>query len=114
MLTMLTVQLSDRPADTVAIEYRWAEDVPSAPPRSLPRSIPRRSEDDRSVHLLAAGEPGRGHSRRRAHTNVPRRAATATWEFLETPELRQAKQEIKKLNGALDILSTPFPRAMTR
>ena len=30
------------------------------------------------------------------------------WEFLETPELRQAKQEIKKLNGALDILSKPF------
>src|ERR1700682_2545152 len=31
------------------------------------------------------------------------------WEFLETPELRQAKQEIKKLNSALDILSNPFP-----
>jgi hypothetical protein len=31
------------------------------------------------------------------------------WEFLETPEMRQAKQEIKKLNGALDILSKPFP-----
>jgi DNA-binding CsgD family transcriptional regulator len=31
------------------------------------------------------------------------------WEFLETPELRQAKQEIKKLNSALDIRSKPFP-----
>ena len=31
------------------------------------------------------------------------------WEFLETPELKQAKQEIKKLNDALDILSKPFP-----
>jgi DNA-binding CsgD family transcriptional regulator len=31
------------------------------------------------------------------------------WEFLETPELKQAKQEIKRLNGALDILSKPFP-----
>jgi len=31
------------------------------------------------------------------------------WEFLETPELKQAKQEIKKLNGAIDILSGPFP-----
>ena len=31
------------------------------------------------------------------------------WEFLETPELQQAKQEIKKLRGALDILSKPFP-----
>jgi DNA-binding CsgD family transcriptional regulator len=31
------------------------------------------------------------------------------WEFVETPELKQAKQEIKKLNDALDILSKPFP-----
>lgn len=31
------------------------------------------------------------------------------WEFLETPELKQAKQEIRKLNNALDILSRPFP-----
>jgi DNA-binding CsgD family transcriptional regulator len=30
------------------------------------------------------------------------------WEFLETPELTQAKREIKKLNGTLDILSKPF------
>jgi DNA-binding CsgD family transcriptional regulator len=30
------------------------------------------------------------------------------WEFLETPELRQAKQEIRRLNGALDILSRSF------
>ena len=30
------------------------------------------------------------------------------WEFLETAELKQAKQEIKKLNSAIDILSTPF------
>jgi DNA-binding CsgD family transcriptional regulator len=30
------------------------------------------------------------------------------WEFLETPELKQAKLEIKRLNGALDILSRPF------
>src|ERR1700730_10336757 len=31
------------------------------------------------------------------------------WEFLQTPELTLAKWEIKKLNGALDILSKPFP-----
>jgi DNA-binding CsgD family transcriptional regulator len=31
------------------------------------------------------------------------------WEFLETPELRQARQEITRLNSALDILSNPFP-----
>ena len=31
------------------------------------------------------------------------------WEFLETPGLKRAKQEIRKLNGALDILSKPFP-----
>jgi FixJ family two-component response regulator len=30
------------------------------------------------------------------------------WEFLETPELKQAKQEIRRLNGALDVLSEPF------
>ena len=31
------------------------------------------------------------------------------WDFLETPELKQAKREIKRLNGALNILSKPFP-----
>ncbi len=31
------------------------------------------------------------------------------WEFLATPELTQAKREIKRLNAALDILSKPFP-----
>lgn len=30
------------------------------------------------------------------------------WEFLETPELVQARKEIRRLNGAIDILSTPF------
>jgi len=31
------------------------------------------------------------------------------WEFLETPDLKRAKQEIERLNGALDILSKPLP-----
>jgi len=31
------------------------------------------------------------------------------WEFLETPELKQAKQEIKSLSEALFVLSRPFP-----
>jgi DNA-binding CsgD family transcriptional regulator len=31
------------------------------------------------------------------------------WEFLETPELKLAKREIRKLNDALDMLSRPFP-----
>lgn len=31
------------------------------------------------------------------------------WEFLETPELKQAKREIRRLSGALDIISNPFP-----
>ena len=31
------------------------------------------------------------------------------WEFLETPELAQARLEISRLNGALDILLKPFP-----
>jgi DNA-binding CsgD family transcriptional regulator len=30
------------------------------------------------------------------------------WEFMETPELRHAKQETKKLSDALDVLSMPF------
>ena len=32
-----------------------------------------------------------------------------SWEFLETPELKRAKLEIRRLNGALDVLSKPFP-----
>jgi DNA-binding CsgD family transcriptional regulator len=32
-----------------------------------------------------------------------------SWEFLETPELKRAKQEIKNLNGAIGVLSQPFP-----
>jgi len=44
----------------------------------------------------------------RAHQcSIARRKGN--WEFLETPELKQAKQEIRRLNGALDILSKPFP-----
>jgi DNA-binding CsgD family transcriptional regulator len=31
------------------------------------------------------------------------------WEFLETPELAEARREIGRLNGAIDILSRPFP-----
>ena len=31
------------------------------------------------------------------------------WEFLATPELRQANQEIERLHGALEVLSKPFP-----
>ncbi len=43
----------------------------------------------------------------RAHqfTVVRRRGQ---WEFLETPEIRQAKQEIKTLDDALFVLSSPF------
>jgi DNA-binding CsgD family transcriptional regulator len=44
----------------------------------------------------------------RAHQcSIARR--NGNWEFLETPELKQAKQQIKMLSGALDILSKPFP-----
>jgi DNA-binding CsgD family transcriptional regulator len=43
----------------------------------------------------------------RAHQcSIVRR--NGNWEFLETPELKRAKQEIRRLNGALDILSKPF------
>lgn len=31
------------------------------------------------------------------------------WEFLATPELRQARREIERLHGALGVLSKPFP-----
>ena len=31
------------------------------------------------------------------------------WDFLETPELAEARREIVRLNGAIDILSRPFP-----
>lgn len=31
------------------------------------------------------------------------------WEFLSTPELAEARREISRLNGAIDILSTPMP-----
>jgi len=31
------------------------------------------------------------------------------WEFLETPELAEARREISRRNGAIDILSAPFP-----
>jgi len=32
------------------------------------------------------------------------------WDFLETPDLKQAKREIKRLSEALEVLSRPFPR----
>lgn len=35
------------------------------------------------------------------------------WEFLETPELRQARQEISRLRSALDILSGRLPAGET-
>jgi hypothetical protein len=41
------------------------------------------------------------------HCSIVRR--NGNWEFLETSELKQAKQENRGLNGALDILSKPFP-----
>ena len=44
----------------------------------------------------------------RAHRfTVARR--NGDWEFLETPELKKAKLEIQRLNGALDVLLKPFP-----
>jgi hypothetical protein len=44
------------------------------------------------------------------HRSIVRRKGD--WEFLGTPELKRAKQEIRRLNGVLDVLSKPFP-AMT-
>jgi hypothetical protein len=53
----------------------------------------------RAVDML---DVARAHQR-----SITRR--NGDWEFLETPELTQAKREIRKVNGALDILSKPFP-----
>jgi DNA-binding CsgD family transcriptional regulator len=41
------------------------------------------------------------------HFTITRR--NGRWEFLETPELRQARRVIGNLNDAIDILSMPFP-----
>jgi DNA-binding CsgD family transcriptional regulator len=72
--------------------------------RAGTRSVTGRSKNDRPVHLLALGDldVARAHQCSTARRN-------GAWEFLETPELRQAKLEIEKLNGALDIPSKPFP-----
>jgi DNA-binding CsgD family transcriptional regulator len=44
----------------------------------------------------------------RAHQiSIARR--NGDWEFLESPELREAKQEIKQLRAGINILSKPFP-----
>jgi DNA-binding CsgD family transcriptional regulator len=44
----------------------------------------------------------------RAHQHTAARR-NGEWEFLESPKLRRAKQEIRNLSGALEILSKPFP-----
>ena len=40
------------------------------------------------------------------HCTIARR--NGQWEFLATPELKQARLEIRRLNNALDILAKPF------
>src|SRR5712692_8064125 len=57
-----------------------------------------RADAERSSGFLAGG-PSRVA---RAHQcSIVRR--NNEWEFLQTPELEQARREIKKLNGALDV-----------
>ncbi|MFN3388700.1 MAG: MEDS domain-containing protein [Allosphingosinicella sp.] len=41
------------------------------------------------------------------HFTIARR--DGRWDYIETPELRGAKREIRRLNNAVDILSRPFP-----
>ncbi len=41
------------------------------------------------------------------HFTLARRGGR--WEYIETPELRAAKREIRRLNDAVDILSLSFP-----
>ena len=40
-------------------------------------------------------------------SSVTRR--NGNWEILEAPDLKQAKEEIRRLSGALDVLSKAFP-----
>jgi DNA-binding CsgD family transcriptional regulator len=56
-------------------------------------------KDSRAVDVL---DVARAHDFTIARRN-------GEWEFLETPELKQAKLEIKRLKGALDIVSSHFP-----
>jgi DNA-binding CsgD family transcriptional regulator len=58
-----------------------------------------------SLHASTAGtvlDMARAHQCSLARRN-------GDWEFLETPELKQAKREIERLNGALNVLSEAFP-----
>ena len=41
-------------------------------------------------------------------TTSPLARRNGEWEFLESPELKQAKAEIDKLNGAIGVLSHSF------
>ena len=56
-------------------------------------------EGSRAVDIL---DVARTH-----HFSIARR--DGRWDFLETPELAEAKRVIGRLNGAIDILSKPFP-----
>jgi len=56
-------------------------------------------KESRAVDLL---DVARSHNFSLARRN-------GCWEFLETPELAEARREIGRLNGAIDILSTPMP-----
>lgn len=56
-------------------------------------------QQSRAVHVMDIARVHRVSTARR----------NGDWEFLKTPELRRAKQEIRKLRGAFDVLSKPFP-----
>jgi hypothetical protein len=72
------------------------------------RSVAGRSENAGPMHLpLGASRAADILDVARAHQcSMARR--DGAWEFLETPELRRANREIKRLNGTLDIVSKPF------
>jgi DNA-binding CsgD family transcriptional regulator len=80
--------------DLQRITGGWSEKLSAA----LARGYPEAMMASRTVDMLDVA---------RAHQcSIVRR--NGNWEFLETPELKRAKQEIRRLNGALDMLSTPF------
>ena len=83
------------------------------------RSITRFSKNSlprfRASRFLSLGNYDLGASRavevldvvRLHHLTVARRRGD--WQFMETPELKQANARIQRLNDALAIMSAPFP-----
>ena len=64
--------------------------------------IPLTSNSDGASRAVDLVDVARAHQ-----FTIPKRHGE--WEFLETPELEQAREEIKILNRTLDVWSKSFP-----